>query len=68
MNSMLANFAREIPGKGLGENWVSRWIKAHLDKVISRFSSGLDSDKKKADAFLHLQIVDRPIMSSDIVG
>ena len=49
-NSMLANFAKDICGKEPGKNWASRWIKAHSDKVISRYSKGLDSDRKKADS------------------
>lgn len=46
-NSMLVNFAREISGKEPGKNWASRWIKAHSDKVISRFSAGLDWIEKR---------------------
>jgi hypothetical protein len=64
-NSMLANFAREISGKEPGKNWASRWIKAHLDKVISRFSAGLDSDRKKADSAykyaLYFELIGRKI-------
>jgi hypothetical protein len=47
---MLENFAREISGKEPGKNWVSRWKKAHSDKVISLYSSGLDLERKKADS------------------
>ncbi|KAI7973275.1 hypothetical protein EIK77_004552 [Talaromyces pinophilus] len=49
-NSMLANFARDICGKAPGKNWASRWVKAHSDKIISRYSKPLDSDRKKADS------------------
>jgi Tc5 transposase DNA-binding domain len=42
-NSMLANFARDISDKEPGKN-------CHSDKGISRFSTGLDSDRKKADS------------------
>ena len=49
-NSMLENFAREISGKEPGKNWASRWVKAHSDKVISRYSKGLDLERKKADS------------------
>jgi hypothetical protein len=49
-NSMLENFAREISGKDPGKNWASRWLKANSDKVISRYSKGLDSDRKKANS------------------
>ena len=49
-NAMLENFAREISGKEPGKNWASRWKKAHSDKVISLYSSGIDIDRKKADS------------------
>ena len=47
---MLANLAQEISSKEPGKNWASRWLKAHSDKVISRYSTGLDSDRKRADS------------------
>jgi hypothetical protein len=47
---MLENFAREISGREPGKNWVSRWKKAHADKVISIYSSGPDPQRKKADS------------------
>ncbi|EED16273.1 eukaryotic translation initiation factor 2C, putative [Talaromyces stipitatus ATCC 10500] len=46
-NSMLANFAKDICGKKPGKNWASRWLKSHSDQVISRYSTGLDMDRKK---------------------
>jgi hypothetical protein len=49
-NAMLENFAREISGKEPGKNWASWWKKAHSDKVISLYSSGIDMDRKKADS------------------
>jgi hypothetical protein len=49
-NSMLENFAREISGKQPGKNWASRWVKAHSDKIISRYSKGLDMERKRADS------------------
>ncbi|KAL3707102.1 hypothetical protein TMatcc_008115 [Talaromyces marneffei ATCC 18224] len=64
-NSMLENFAREISGKEPGKNWASRWIKAHSDEVISRYSEGLDSDGKKADSeykyALYCELIGRKI-------
>lgn len=64
-NSMLANFAKDICGKEPGKNWASRWIKAHSDKVISRYSKGLDSDRKKADSTwkytLYFELIGRKI-------
>jgi hypothetical protein len=49
-NAMLENFAREISGKEPGKNWVSRWKKAHSNKVISVYSKGLDLERKMADS------------------
>ncbi|EED17213.1 conserved hypothetical protein [Talaromyces stipitatus ATCC 10500] len=69
-NSMLANFAREISGKEPGKNWASRWLKAHSDKVISRYSTGLDSDRKKADSAykyaLYFELIGRKIQQYNL--
>ncbi|EED14851.1 hypothetical protein TSTA_043260 [Talaromyces stipitatus ATCC 10500] len=63
--TMLANFARDITGKEPGKNWVTRWVKAHGKEVISRHSSGLDSDRKKADSAwrytLYFELIGRKI-------
>jgi hypothetical protein len=48
--TMLANFARDITGKEPGKNWATRWLKSHSDELISRYSMGLDLDRKKADS------------------
>ncbi|EED13953.1 conserved hypothetical protein [Talaromyces stipitatus ATCC 10500] len=48
-NSMLANFARDICGRKPGKNWAIRWLRSHSDQVISRYSMGLDMDRKNAD-------------------
>ena len=49
-HTMLANFAEDISGKQPSKNWVTRWLKANKDKVISHYSAGLDSDRKKTDS------------------
>lgn len=46
---MLANLAYEITGKRPGKNWASRWLKKYSDTVISQYSTGMDSDRKRAD-------------------
>ena len=64
-HTMLANFAADITGKRPGKNWVTRWVKAHKDEVISRYSLGLDSDRKKADSAwrytLYFELIGRKI-------
>jgi hypothetical protein len=47
---MLENFAREISSKQPGKNWALRWVKAYLDKIISRYSKGLDMERKRVDS------------------
>jgi hypothetical protein len=65
MNSMLANFARDISGREPGKNWASRWIKSHSDVIISCYAKGLDSDRKKADSVwkytLYFELIGRKI-------
>ena len=48
--SMLCNFAKEISGKEPGRNWSTHWVKAYSDQLISRFSTGIDIDRKRADS------------------
>ena len=49
-NEMVKNFAEEIAGKKAGKNWVSRWLKKHDDKLVSAYTTGIDSSRKKADS------------------
>ena len=49
-NEMVKNFAEEIAGKKAGKNWVSRWLKQHDDKLVSAYTTGIDSSRKKADS------------------
>jgi hypothetical protein len=49
-NEMIRNFAKEIVGTKPGKNWPSRWLKAHSDKVISYYTTGMDASRKKADS------------------
>ena len=54
-NEMLRNFAKEIVGTKPGKNWPSCWLKAHSNKVISHYTTGMDASYKKADsAFKYL--------------
>ena len=49
---MLTNFVREISSKEPSKNQATRWLKAHSDKVISHFSTGLNINRKRADSAL----------------
>jgi hypothetical protein len=46
-NEMLRNFAKEISGKELGRNWPTRWLKRYDDRLISRYATGIDKERKK---------------------
>lgn len=49
-NQMVKNFAAEIAGREPGSNWVSRFLKKHEDKLMSAYTTGIDSSRKKADS------------------
>lgn len=49
-NEMLRNFAKEITGNKPGKNWPSRWLKAHDNDIISRYTTGIDRSRKRADS------------------
>jgi hypothetical protein len=46
---MIKNFATEITGKKPGKNWVARWLQQQSGRLVIKNSSGLDSDRKKAE-------------------
>ncbi|KAI9034721.1 uncharacterized protein KD926_006716, partial [Aspergillus affinis] len=49
-HEMLQNLAHEISGIRPGKQWPSRFLKRHSDKLISRYTTGIDSSRKKADS------------------
>jgi hypothetical protein len=49
-HEMLRNFAKEISGNRPGKNWPTRWLKTHSDELISRFTTGMDKERKRADS------------------
>jgi hypothetical protein len=67
---MLSNFAKELSGKEPGKNWAGRWIKAHSDKLVLRFSTGLDVQRKRADSAykysLYFELLARKIEQYEI--
>jgi hypothetical protein len=67
---MLANFAKELSGSEPGKHWAGRWVKAYKDKLISRYTTGLDCQRKWADsAFkytLYFELLARKIKEYNI--
>ena len=47
---MIRNFAAEISGKEPGKMWVSRFIKRHNLELVSKWTTGLDNKRLKADS------------------
>jgi hypothetical protein len=47
---MLRNFAKKIPGNKPGKCWPHRFLKRHEDELVSRYTSGIDSSRKRADS------------------
>ena len=48
--AMIRNFASQIAKKELGVNWVDRFIKRYPDKLISKWTTGIDNTRHKADS------------------
>jgi hypothetical protein len=49
-HSMLRNFAKEITGNKPGKCWPNRFLKKHNNELISRYTTGIDSSRKRADS------------------
>jgi hypothetical protein len=47
---MLRNFAWEISRKEPGKNWASRFLKRHENDLVYRYTTGIDSARKRADS------------------
>jgi len=47
---MIRNFASQIAGKEAGKNWADRFIKRHSLDLVSKWTSGIDSTRKRADS------------------
>ncbi|KAF2677753.1 hypothetical protein K458DRAFT_465835 [Lentithecium fluviatile CBS 122367] len=46
---MVRNFALEIAKKEVGKCWVDRFMGRHKDRLISRWTSGIDAVRQRAD-------------------
>ena len=47
---MIRNFASEIGGRQAGRSWVDRFIRRYDVDLISRWTSGMDTNRKRADS------------------
>ncbi len=47
---MIRNFASEISGREAGKSWADRFIKRWEVDLISRWTSGIDTNRKRADS------------------
>jgi uncharacterized protein YndB with AHSA1/START domain len=46
---MIQNFAAHFNGDGVSESWVTRFLRRHNDHLISKWTSGIDSQRHNAD-------------------
>ena len=47
---MIRNFASDIAGRQAGRSWADRFIKRHDIDLVSRWASGMDTERKRADS------------------
>jgi hypothetical protein len=47
---MVHSFAAQISKKEVGINWVSRFLKRHQDRIIPKWTTGMDRVRHKADS------------------
>ncbi|KAF7573540.1 hypothetical protein PtrM4_084450 [Pyrenophora tritici-repentis] len=48
--TMIQNFASAIAGRATSQSWVTRFFHRHPDAIISRWSTGLDRNRHRADS------------------
>jgi alkylated DNA nucleotide flippase Atl1 len=69
-HEMLRNFAKEITGIKPGKHWPGRFLKKHNKDLISRYTTGIDAARKRADsAFkyaLYFEFMGRKIKEYDV--
>jgi hypothetical protein len=54
--SMIRNFGSQIAKKELGYHWVDRFLQRFPDKLISRWTVGMDNNRHKADSALKYRL------------
>jgi hypothetical protein len=47
---MMRNFASQIARREVGIHWIDRFIHRYPDKLISRWTTGIDNSHHKADS------------------
>jgi hypothetical protein len=48
--AMIQNFASQVAKRELGENWVDCFVQIYPDKLISKWTTGMDNSCHKADS------------------
>jgi hypothetical protein len=49
--AMIQNFASVVAKKEVGKSWVSRFLNRHKDTLLPKWSTGIDSNRHKADSY-----------------
>jgi hypothetical protein len=49
--AMIQNFASVVAKKEVGKSWVSQFLNRHKDTLLSKWSTGMDSNRHKADSY-----------------
>lgn len=71
---MLGNFAKGITRNKPGISWLNRFLKRHNDKLVSYYTTGIDSSRKRADSaykyalYFELMIEPRDMYNIDEKG
>jgi hypothetical protein len=67
---MIRNFASKIGGRQAGRSWVDQFIKRYDVNLLSRWTSGMDTNRKRADlAFkysLYFKLLQRKIKQYNV--
>jgi hypothetical protein len=48
--AMIRSFGSQIANRELGDNWVDRFVQRYPDKLISKWTTGIDNSRHKADS------------------
>ena len=67
---MLRNFAKELTGKKPGKQWPTRFLKKYDDQLTARYTTGIDSQRKRADSAykysLYFELMAKKLKEYDI--
>jgi hypothetical protein len=47
---MIRDFTSQIAQRELGAHWVDRFVQRHPDRLISKWTTGMDNSRHKADS------------------